>query len=173
MRSQMDKDMILREAMPGDRKSVGLLLLTSYSELLKNAYRESVLAAALPLITMANPTLLSCGTFFVVCDSEEGDALGCGGWTHQRPGTNEIVDGVAHIRHFAVHPKWIGHGIGRRLYERCESQAREANVKTFECYSTLNAERFYATLGFRKIATEEIELTPTTRLPIVSMCRSI
>jgi predicted N-acetyltransferase YhbS len=168
----MDKNMIFREAIPRDRKSVELLLLASYSELLKNAYGESVLAAALPSITMANPTLLSCGTFFVVCDSE-GDALGCGGWTHQRPGTNEMVDGVAHIRHFAVHPKWIGHGIGRSLYERCESQAREANVKTFKCYSTLNAERFYAALGFRKIATEEIELTPTTKFPIVSMCRSI
>jgi hypothetical protein len=61
---------------------------------------------------------------------------------------NEPIDPVlGHIRQFATHPNWTRRGIGRALFERCVADARAAGVCTFECYSSIGAERFYRALG--------------------------
>jgi N-acetylglutamate synthase-like GNAT family acetyltransferase len=80
---------------------------------------------------------------------------------------------VGHIRHFAIHPSWIGQGVGRSIYSMCEEQARIAGMQRFECYANLNAEGFYAALGFRPVRRIEITMGPRARLPGVLMERSI
>lgn len=164
----MATSVFLREAQPSDSDPIEVLLLASYSEHLKGAYAPSLLMVALPAIAKANPILLTSGTFFVAQDGP-GPLLGCGGWTHERPGTSERTRGVAHIRHFAVHPGRTRTGIGRRIYDRCCKQAHEGGVKTFECFSTLSAEPFYAALGFIKVGEDSVALTPSVRFPIVLM----
>jgi hypothetical protein len=69
------------------------------------AYDDAVLAVALPLMTQANPMLLASGSYYLTI-TEESRTVACGGWTHERPGSGEIVPSLAHIRHFATHPDW-------------------------------------------------------------------
>ena len=83
-------------------------------------YPAELLARAVPLMARANPALLRCGTYYLA-QGPEGDVLGCGGWTFERPGAaGEPRDrSLGHIRHFATHPKWVRHGVGRALFARC------------------------------------------------------
>ena len=168
----MVANVVLREALPSDGLAVESILSASYSQLLKGAYSESLLAVALPALTTANRALLASGTFYLA-ENASGRLVGCGGWTHQRPGTGEREEGIAHIRHFATHPDWSGRGVGRLIYDHCEGQAREAGVKLFDCYSTLNAQPFYAALGFKTISAKEVMLRGTIRFPTVLMRRLI
>lgn len=162
----------VRIATPQDDASLCALLEASYPTLMSPSYDEAVLAKVLPLITKANPSLLSAGTYYL---AESGDrvVVGCGGWTRERPGTGERVPGLAHIRHFATHPSWIGQGVGRGIYSLCEQQARSAGVRKFECYSSLNAEKFYAALGFRAVRRIKITMGQNISVPGVLMERSV
>jgi hypothetical protein len=55
----------LRVAAPGDNETVSALLSASYKRLLAPDYEPCILAAALPLMTRANPRLLESGTYYV------------------------------------------------------------------------------------------------------------
>jgi len=53
------------------------------------------------------------------------------------------------------------------------SEPSATGVIRFECYSSLNAEGFYAALGFASISRMEIRLGPRHTLPAVLMRRPI
>ena len=148
------------------------LLEASYPTLMPPGYDAAVLAAALPLMTRANPALLSSGTYFLA-ESVDGLTVGCGGWTRERPGSGEVAPDLAHIRHFATHPEWIGRGVGRALYSRCAREARAAGARRLECYASLNAEGFYAALGFKSLERIEVPMGAGATLPSLLMARSI
>lgn len=168
----MAADFALRVAAPEDAARVTALLEACYPLLMADGYEEAHLAVALPLMTRANPALLSSGTYYVA-EAANGQVVGCGGWTRERPGTTEVADGLAHIRHFGTHPDWLGRGVGRAIYELCEKEARAAGIQRLECYSSLNAEHFYLALGFTKAGAMEIPLDDGVGLPAVLMLRSL
>jgi N-acetylglutamate synthase-like GNAT family acetyltransferase len=161
----------LRVATPGDAEAVSELLRTSYPRLMRSAYDEDVLAPALKLMTQPNPSLLRSGTYYLA-ELATGSLVGCGGWTPERPGTKSVEPGLGHVRHFAVHPDWTRRGIGRALLESCYRTARAAGVTAFECYSSLNAEKFYRALGFVRIREMDMELKPPVVLRGVLMRRN-
>jgi predicted N-acetyltransferase YhbS len=162
----------VRIATPQDEASVCALLEASYPALMSPSYDEAVLVNVLPLITKANPSLLSAGTYYLA-ETDDRVIVGCGGWTRERPGTGERVPGLAHIRHFATHPSWIGQGVGRGIYSLCEQEARTAGVHKFECYSSLNAEKFYVALGFTPVRRIKITMGQNISVPGVLMERSV
>jgi N-acetylglutamate synthase-like GNAT family acetyltransferase len=123
-------------------------------------------------MTKANTSLLASGTYFIA-ETKTQAVVGCGGWTHPKPGGGETAPGIGHIRHFATDAGWIGRGIGRSIYDRCASQARAAGMKSFECYSSLNAEAFYAALGFMAIDRIALPMGDGLFLPSLYMRRSI
>ena len=157
-----------RIAVPGDAAGINTLLRSSYPTLMASAYDEAVLALALKLMTRANMSLLRSGTYYVV-ESRGGLVVGCGGWTLERPDTATVEANLGHLRHFGTHPAWACRGVGRAIYSLCESSARSVGVTTFECYSSLNAEKFYSALGFESIRRIRLELGPTVGLPGVLM----
>ena len=157
----MRSDYVLRVATLEDAAAIDGLLQASYPKLMASSYDEEVLSPALKLMTKANPSLLSSGTYYVA-ELTTALMVGCGGWTLERPGTGTVEPHLGHIRHFATHPAWIGRGIGRAIYRLCESAARSAGVIAFECYSSLNAEGFYSALGFKRTREIDIELEPGT-----------
>jgi GNAT superfamily N-acetyltransferase len=55
------------------------------------------------------------------------------------------------IDHLWVLPAAMGRGIGRRLYERCEQEARTAGMIALEIEADPNAEAFYARMGARTV----------------------
>ena len=161
-----------RVATPDDATAVDALLQASYPTLMASAYDEGLLVPALMLMTKANLSLLASGTYYVA-ESRGGLVVGCGGWTRERPGTSMVETNLAHVRHFGTHPAWTNRGIGRAIYQLCETVARAAGVITFECYSSLNAEKFYSALGFKSIRRIDFELGPGAVLPGVLMRRQI
>lgn len=162
----------LRVATISDTQAVTELLHASYPKLTQSAYDASVLSATLPAMTQANPVLLA-SEYFYLAETEEGLVVGCGGWSHERPGKTCVEQGLAHLRHFATHPAWLGRGIGRSIYQLCENQARTADVNQFECYSSLNAELFYTALGFNVIERMDICLRIDQTIPTVLMRRRL
>ena len=168
----MRSDYEVRVATPEDAGAVDRLLHASYPKLMASFYDGESLVPALKLITKANPSLLACGTYYVA-ELSRGLLVGCGGWTLERPGTGTLEPQVGHVRHFAVHPDWTRRGIGRAIFRFCERAARAAGVVTFECYSTLNAEKFYRALDFKRIDETDIELKPSVALRAVLMRRDL
>jgi GNAT superfamily N-acetyltransferase len=154
-----------------DEARIGELLQASYPTLMCASHDAAVLDAALPFMTRANPVLLSSGTYYLA-QNDEGLAVGCGGWSRERPGSGEVAPELAHIRHFATHPAWIGRGVGRALYARCEDDARAAGIRRFECNASLNGEVFYAALGFAPVRPIELAMG-SVMVPAILMQRSI
>jgi len=163
---------VVRAATPADEPAVNALLAASYPTLMRGSYEAAVLAAALPMITQANPALLSSGTYYLA-ESADGVLAGCGGWTRERPGSGDIVPRLGHIRHFATHPHWVRRGVGRAIYERCQSDARLAGVRRLECFASLNGLRFYESLGFKAIRPIDIPMGARLKFSSVLMERSI
>ena len=162
----------VRLATPSDAEGVTALLKASYPVLMHGAYEETVLAAALPAMTEANPDLLSSGSYFVAV-AHQACIVGCGGISAVRPGTAEAQTGVGHVRHFATHPEWLRRGIGRRIMQRSVERAREVGLCVLECYSSLNAVDFYAAEGFVAVAEVTVPIAGRYPLPAILMRRDI
>lgn len=158
----------IRVAAPSDEAGVSALLKTSYTALMARDYSPEILAVALPLICKANPALLDSATYYIA-ENPQGEIVGCGGWTPQRPGEGGILEGLGHIRHFATHPTWTRQGIGRALVERCKADARANGISRFECFSSLSARNFYAALDFQACGSIDIQLSDECVFPSVRM----
>jgi predicted N-acetyltransferase YhbS len=166
----MRSDYEVRVARLEDAAALDRLLQASYPILMGPSYDEESLAPALKLMTNANPSLLASGTYYVA-EMSTGLLIGSGGWTRERPGEGTVEPHLGHLRHFAVNPGWTRRGIGSAIYGLCEGAARAAGVSAFDCYSTLNAEKFYRALGFKRIHEMEIELQPRVFIRGVLMRR--
>lgn len=140
----------LRVATPDDAGQVSALLDRSYSTAWASFYEADLIAAVRPYVTRANPKLLASGTYFVAM-SDGGLAVGCGGWTHEAPGTGALADGVTHIRHFATDPEWLRLGIAGAMLRRCMVEAKAGGAATLFADSARGAELFYASFGFETV----------------------
>lgn len=163
--------MHLRSATAEDAPQITALLQRSYPVLMASAYETTVLAAALPLMTRANPALLATGTYYVV--ETQGKIVGAGGWTREKPGGGGFDGETGHIRHFATEPDHLRQGIGRALVERCLADARDAGLSQMECFASLNAVAFYAASGFEALGPLEIRIGGTVPLPSLHMRRPL
>lgn len=156
-----------RASTPQDLSAVEALLCRSYPAMMAEAYEERLLALALPFMMRANPDLLASGTFHVV--EEDGRILGCGGWTFGAPGSGETIEGLAHLRHFAVDPACARQGIGRALFAECARAAAGQGALRFQAFSGLNAEPFYARMGLKRLEIVSIPMAPGVAFPVALM----
>jgi GNAT superfamily N-acetyltransferase len=87
--------------------------------------------------------------------------VGCGGWSYRRTLFGSDARGVerdatpldpevdpAKIRAFFVDPAHARRGIGTRLLEHCEAQARARGFRRVELMSTLPGLRLYGARGY-------------------------
>lgn len=163
--------MHLRSTKAEDAPQITALLQRSYPVLMASAYEPTALAAALPLMTRANPALLATGTYYVV--ETQGKIVGAGGWTRDKPGGGGFDGETGHIRHFATDPDHLRQGIGRVLIERCLTDARFAGLSQMECFASLNAVAFYAASGFEALGPLDIRIGGTVPLPSLHMRRPL
>ncbi|MEZ5759483.1 MAG: GNAT family N-acetyltransferase [Emcibacteraceae bacterium] len=163
---------ILKTATTDDEDAINEVIRASFSSLLTSKYDDISLSAVLPQITKINPILLSCGTYYIL-KNKQNKIMGCGGWTHEQPGTTERIIGEAHLRHFATHPDFIGRGVGRTIFDHCKVMAKQGNIHRFMCYATLNAEIFYKSLGFKTEKPMNIDLGEGLSLPALLMTAEI
>lgn len=138
------------------------LLSRSYPKLLTADYLPSVLVTALPLISRAQPKLLTCGTYYVA--QEAGRTLGAGEWTPDR-----ARSGLGHIRHLVTDDRVLRRGVGRAILDHILAEAKMAGVTELECWSTRTAVGFYTAVGFLSEGAMCFPLAPGIAFPAVRM----
>ena len=168
----MTQTLTVRATTSADLAVVDALFARSYPALLKADYKPSVLVTALPLISRAQPRLLSSGTFYVIED-EDGTVLGAGGWSRAAPGGAREAAGFGHVRHVVTDHRSTRRGVGRALMTYVLDQARGAGLRRLACQSTLTAVPFYAACGFRALGEVAVPLRPGITFPAVAMERDL
>jgi GNAT superfamily N-acetyltransferase len=162
----------IRVAVAADSAAITAVLAASYTILLEGHYPAPVLAAALPLMTKANPALIASGTYYVA-EVDDGRMATVGGWTWERPGSGDVIKGIAHLRHFGTHPAFTGRGIAGSLVRHCLQAAKSLGAARIQCESTVPAERFYERCGLRSIETIDVALAPGIALPSIRMAADL
>ena len=162
----------MRIAREDDADGISAVLASAYGDLMARHYDRAVMAATLPSLVRANPSLLASGTYYVQVTAENR-IVACGGWTMQEPGTGRIESAIAHMRHFATHADWTRQGLGAGVFERCRQDARAAGVQTFTCFASLGSESFYRSLGFQLVERRDLRIGPAVRFPSILMTRSL
>lgn len=82
------------------------------------------------------------------------------GWVVERDGTPvgyyrlTLHDNLAEIEELFLEPEWIGHGIGRKLFEHAVASARRCGCAGLEWDTDANAAGFYLAMGGRQIGTK-------------------
>lgn len=160
---------MVRPATVADEAAVTQVLRRSYSGLLGTHYPAHVLKTVLPFLTVAQPELLRCGTYFVAEDAHNGVIVGAGGWTDASPTGGIGAAHIGHMRHVAVDPAYAGRGVGRGLLTANFASARDSGLERLKCMSTLNAKRFYQAMGFHALAEVEVSLARGVYLEAVEM----
>ncbi len=164
----MSEKFRIRVAGRGDIPAIDALLTRSYPRLLAADYPPSVLVTAIPLISRAQPALVTSGTYYV-SEGAGGRIVGAGGWTRTSPGQTRTDPGLGNVRHFACDPDVTRRGIARGLMQVCQIQAREAGLSGLNCFSTRTAVPFYEAMGFEQIEEMEIPLARGIDFPSVRM----
>jgi ribosomal protein S18 acetylase RimI-like enzyme len=139
-------DIAIRRAAESDLAMLSDLIAASYATLDDGSYDRTEFAAALPIMSKANPKLVASGRYFVA--EIGGRAAACGGWSLGAPWSGEIAEGVGHIRHFATHPDFKSRGAGGALLRHCLEEARVAGVRIMMCQASLPGVAFYERFGF-------------------------
>ncbi|MEO0485829.1 MAG: GNAT family N-acetyltransferase [Pseudomonadota bacterium] len=159
-------EITIRAATRADTGAVDALLQRSYPRLLKADYPPSVLVAALPAMTRAQPALMTSGTYYVADDG--GAILGAGGWTQSR-----ARPGWGDIRHVVTDDRALRRGVGRAIMERSFAAAADAGLTGMECWATLTAVPFYSAVGFRELGPMVVQLQGAIDFPAMRMEREL
>lgn len=151
-------DLQLRTATLDDVHALTALIAVSARALCCGDYTQGQIEAAIGTAWGVDTQLLRDGTYVVV---EEGRHLwACGGWSQRKtlfggdahadrePELLDPTRETARIRAFFVHPAAARRGIGRRLLEHCEREARAAGFHAAELVATLPGQRLYRAYGY-------------------------
>ena len=150
--------MLLRNATLDDVPQIEALIARSARGLSAADYRPAQVEGALRGAFGVDTQLLADQTYFLA--EEDGRLLGCGGWSYRstlfggdaRSGRDSSSldprTQAAKIRAFFVDPDSARRGIGSRLLERCEQEARARGFSRVELMATLPGVRLYAARGY-------------------------
>ncbi|WP_425091945.1 GNAT family N-acetyltransferase [Tropicimonas sp. S265A] len=150
--------LVIRPGTSRDVADVDALLAASYPVLLKPDYPPSVMVTALPLISRAQPALITCGTYFVV--EQEGILRAAGGWTFGPPKGTRPAPGLGHVRHVVTDHRAVRRGFGRALMDHILADAGARGATRLEALSTLTAVPFYRAMGFAPLGEVDVPLGP-------------
>ena len=173
-----------RAAVPEDIPALHALIELSVRELQAGDYSPEQMEGALGTYLGVDTQLIADGTYFAVEDeAANGKLVACGGWSRRktlfgadrRPGRDEsLLDpktDAAKIRAFFVHPAWARRGIGSRILELCEEEARAEGFSRFEMGATLTGIPLYQQRGYVELGRIELPLANGLSLPIVRMAK--
>ena len=169
----------MRKAIEADTVEIERVMRESMEALGAAWYDERELASAVRFITILDPDLLRDRTYFVV--EQESRIVACGGWSSRRKlftgGSLGVDDGArldatseaARIRAMFVHPAAARRGLGRRILEACEEEARGASFARAELMATLPGVPLYRACGYEVMEETALLLGDGVRLPAARM----
>ena len=177
---------LLRLATIDDVPAIVRLIETSAYGLGKNDYAPEQIQGALQGTFGVDTQLIYDQTYWLI-EGPEGLAA-IGGWSFRTTlfgGDNHAARAgkpaepldpatdAARIRAFFVHPNAARQGLGRRLLQHCEDQAKAQGFRTLTLFATLPGVRLYEACGFTADAPVEYEVVPATMMTFVPMHKSI
>ena len=149
---------VLRKATLDDVPRIEALIARSARGLSTADYRPSQIEGALRGAFGVDTQLLADETYFLA--EEDGRLVGCGGWSYRSTlfgsdartdrdsSTLDPLTQAAKIRAFFIDPDSARRGIGSRLLERCEQEARANGFARVELMATLPGVKLYAARGY-------------------------
>jgi len=173
----------IRVATTADILPLRTLIEASVRALSSGYYTPAQAEGALTHVFGIDTQLISDRTYFLI---EEGTVpVAAGGWSARRTlfggdqakrETDSLLNprtDAARIRAFFVHPEWTRKGLARRLFDRCETEARDRGFRSFELAATLPGEPLYSALGFVAVEEIQVPLPDGLFLPCIRMKRPI
>ena len=173
----------LRHATPRDIPELHALIQLSVRALQAGDYSTAQIEGALGTVFGVDTQLIADGTYFALDSGEGRRIVGCGGWSKRRTlfggdalhdRRDDLLDpavDAAKIRAFFVHPDWARRGVGSRILEACEDEARKAGFKRFELGATLTGELLYTARGYIAVDRIEVALANGASLPVIRMSK--
>jgi GNAT superfamily N-acetyltransferase len=174
-------DYKIRKARLDDRERIKELIALSARGLSHQYYSQEQIEGAIQTVFGVDTDLINDGTYMIVLNGEQ--AVGCGGWSKRKTlfggdqfssRDNQLLDPrtePAKIRAFFVHPQFARLGIGRRILDACESEARNAGFQSIELMATLPGVPFYKSCGYRELDALELDVGAGVKLGLIRMTK--
>jgi GNAT superfamily N-acetyltransferase len=170
-----------RRATHSDADTLRALADASIAELQRDFLTEDQIKASRAIMGI-DSQLIDDGTYFVV--EIDGQLAGCGGWSRratlyggdETSGRNAVlldprID-PARVRAMYTSPAFARRGVGRRILELCEADARAEGFSGLELMATLSGRPLYESYGF--VAIEDVlDERGGVPVPLVRMGRAI
>jgi N-acetylglutamate synthase-like GNAT family acetyltransferase len=177
---------MLRKATQTDVDRIAALIRESVLGLQAAEYTLEQRQGALGTVFGVDRMLIGDRTYFVDDSGPHGQIIACGGWSKRNtlfgsdnaPGKDDrfldpAAGDAARIRAFFVHPAFARRGLGSRILEACEREAREAGFRRLELGATLTGIPLYERHGFRRIETVQVPLPNGASISIVRMEKTL
>ncbi len=177
-------NIIYRKAVLQDVDQLEQLIGISARSINSSYYTKDEINAALGNAWTVDQQLILDNTYWVA-ENTRGDLVGCGGWSKRKLlfGKNKNPDFTqkelnpgkdsARIRAFFVHPDYTRKGIGRRLLQLCESEAKSNGFTSTELLATLSGEKLYSSCGYVALTSYEVDLGRGITNQVISMHKSL
>lgn len=175
----------IRKAVFADQAEIEKLIAESVRGLSRNEYNERQIELSIKTVFGVDTELISDGTYFIA-ESEDGKIAGCGGWSKRRTlygasvfahsRDSELLNperDAAKIRAFFIRPEFARKGIGTRILEICESEAKANGFKAVEMMATLPGVKLYAVRGYRGDEEIKVPLNETLDIVCVKMQKNL
>jgi GNAT superfamily N-acetyltransferase len=176
-------DVEIRRANRTDIEPINTLIGASVRALSVGFYSPQQIEASIQHLFGVDTQLVDDRTYYVA--EVHGELAAAGGWsarlhTHggdqTKTGADPFVDpskDPARIRAFFVEPRFARRGIARRLFEKCEGEARECGFRRLTLMATLPGVPLYLALGFEARGDVDVPLPHGLTFRCVHMARSI
>lgn len=150
----------LRKATFADQKEIEKLIAESVRGLSRDVYDARQIELSIKTVFGVDTELIADETYFIA-ETENGEFAGCGGWSKRRTlygasvysktRDSDLLDpkvDAAKIRAFFIHPDFARKGIGTKILESCEREAKAHGFKSAEMMATLPGVKLYAARGY-------------------------
>lgn len=171
----------LRKADLDDCDAIKALIQASVRTIGLEDYTPAQIEQALTSAWGLDTQLIKDGSYWVA--ERKSDLIACGGWSFRKTlfGNNqeknrdsERIDpstGAAKVRAFFVHPAFARQGLGTRILETCEQEARDYGFTRLELMATLPGERLYRRFGYRPEGAIDYPLGDGLTIRFVAMSK--
>lgn len=172
-----------RPAVVEDIPCLNRLIAESVRVLSAGYYTPEQIESAIRYVFGVDTQLITDGTYYVA--EADGTIAGCGGWSKRntlyggdqhKAVEDPLLDpenDAARIRAFFVHPAFARKGIGRRLIEICEHEAKNNGFSMMELGATLSGVPLYATMGYQAVERIDVTLPDGVVLGVLKMRRAV
>lgn len=179
----MNEAVTLRHATAEDIPEIERVIRESITGISSRTYHWRQVESLLKFVAHLDRDLVSDLTYFVA--EEKGTIVGCGGWSRRgrlyAGGGSDVGDArlldpaneAARIRAMFVVPGRERRGIGRRILQACEDEARASGYLRLELMAMLSGHAMYLVAGFRDLEHVEAHLEDGTSFPLIRMGKSV